>query len=211
MCLLDLIYPRKCAFCHKKMGKEKGWFCSACRNSLPYSREINRKIPFVDECRSVLYYENDVRESLHRYKFGGLSMYADVYGELLMHSLGDYISSADVISYVPLSRQRLRSRGYDQARLLAEYLAKASGKRCIPVLKKQRNTAPQSGTGGAEERKKNIKGAYIPVNREEVQGLTVLLTDDIVTTGSTVSECAAVLKTAGAKRVHAVTVAQKRT
>lgn len=137
-------------------------------------------------------------------------MYADVYGEMLMHHLGEFVNSADVISYVPLSRQRLRSRGYDQARLLAEYLAKASGKRCVPVLKKHRNTAPQSGTGGAEERKKNIKGAYVPLNSKDFRGLTVLLTDDIVTTGSTVSECAAVLKTAGAKSVYAVTVAQKR-
>ena len=79
---------------------------------------------------------------------------------------------------------------------------------CEELLKKVRNTAPQSGTGSRAERKSNIKDAYRTVQEEKIIGKTILLVDDIVTTGATLSECAQALKRAGANQVRALTLAR---
>jgi ComF family protein len=113
-----------------------------------------------------------------------------------------------VITWVPLSRKRKRTRGYDQARLLAEALAAGSSIPCSGLLVKQREAAPQSGSGGREERKANIRDAYRTKNEIDIRGKTVLLVDDIVTTGATLEECAAVLSSAGAACIKAVTIAR---
>ena len=114
----------------------------------------------------------------------------------------------DIITWVPLSRKRLRERGYDQARLLAKATAKTLGMPLTPTLYKQRNTQPQSGTGDAAKRRANITGAYRMKKGADVTGKRVLLIDDIVTTGSTLLECARVLGKAGAEQVVCATVAR---
>lgn len=114
----------------------------------------------------------------------------------------------DLVTWVPLSRRRLRERGYDQARLLARSTARELGLPLTPTLHKQRNTQPQSGTGDAAKRRANIAGAYRMKQGADVTGKRVLLMDDIVTTGATLSECARVLGKAGAEQVVCATVAR---
>ena len=110
---------------------------------------------------------------------------------------------------VPLATATLlRERGYDQARLLAKATAKTLGMPLTPTLYKQRNTQPQSGTGDAAKRRANITGAYRMKKDADVTGKRILLIDDIVTTGSTLSECARVLGKAGAEQVVCATVAR---
>ena len=116
----------------------------------------------------------------------------------------------DIITWVPLSRKRKRSRGYDQAKLIADAFARRTGIPCRGLLKKIKNTAPQSGTDSREERRTNIADAYMPLCPEEISGRRILLMDDIVTTGATLSECAKVLTRAGAKDVRALTLARTR-
>lgn len=118
--------------------------------------------------------------------------------------------SCDIITWVPLSRKRLRKRGYDQARLLAEELSRISGVGCCRLLQKTRNNPAQSGTGSAEKRRANVSGVYRAADEDQVKGKSILLVDDIVTTGATLSECARVLISAGAREVKAVTVARKQ-
>ena len=118
--------------------------------------------------------------------------------------------SCDIITWVPLSRKRLRQRGYDQARLLATELSKKAGIECCRLLKKTRNNPAQSGTGGAEKRRANVSGVYTALSPEKITGKSILIVDDIVTTGATLSECGRMLLSAGAKEVKAVTVARKR-
>ena len=150
-----------------------------------------------------------MRESLLRYKFGGATGYAKVYGRLVAETVRTELPGAyDIITWVPLSRKRLRERGYDQARLLAKVTAKALGMPLTPTLYKQRNTQPQSGTGDAAKRRANITGAYRMKKGADVTGKRVLLIDDIVTTGSTLLECARVLGKAGAEQVVCATVAR---
>lgn len=208
--LLDLIYPPRCAFCRRLLsGREKG-VCRFCRPKLPYVPADGQVQHFrnVDKCLSPLYYHGNVKDSLHRYKFGGATAYADIYSEFIVKCIDENQISCDSITWVPLSRRRLRKRGYDQAELLAELIAKHLGQRPIRLLKKLRDTPPQSQTGSAEKRRANIAGAYACLHPEQVQGKRILLVDDIVTTGATLSEAAKVLKKAGAKEVICATLAR---
>ena len=208
--LLDLIYPPRCAFCRRLLsGREKG-VCRFCRPKLPYVPADGQVQHFrnVDKCLSPLYYHGNVKDSLHRYKFGGATAYADIYSEFIVKCIDENQISCDSITWVPLSRRRLRRRGYDQAALLAKLIARHLGQSPVRLLKKLRDTPPQSQTGSAEKRRANIAGAYACLRPELVQGKRVLLVDDIVTTGATLSEAARVLKKAGAKEVICVTLAR---
>ena len=208
--LLDLLYPPRCAFCRRLLtGQERG-VCRFCRPKLPFVPADAQVQHFknVDQCLSPLYYYGSVRDSLHRYKFEGLTVYADIYSEFIVKCIDENQISCDSITWVPLSRRRLHKRGYDQAALLAKETGKRLGLRPVPLLLKQRDTPPQSQSGNAGKRRANIAGAYCCPHPERVAGKQILLVDDIVTTGATLSEAAGVLKRAGAKAVIAVTLAR---
>ena len=211
--LLDLLFPPRCAFCHKLIPPGSGGICGECEKSLPYTAgaDIKQKIPFISTCAAPLYYEGKVRESLLRYKFSQCTGYAEIYAPLAARCIeenlqGEYV----IISWVPLSRKRLRKRGYDQAELLAKAVGKLLGLPAVPTLKKIRNTKAQSGTGGAAKRRANISGAYAVHDGADVAGKRILLIDDIVTTGSTLSECARTLAMAGAENISAAALARHR-
>ncbi len=208
--LLELLYPRRCAFCRRLTGGEG--VCAACRKELPAVRgeALEQRFPYVERCLAPLYYEGAVRESLLRYKFGGLRAYGKIYSEILSKCVDGKEISCDIITWVPLSRKRLRRRGYDQARLLAEGLAEHLGLPCVRLLDKTRDTPPQSGVGGAEARRANAAGVYRAADPARTAGRRVLLVDDIVTTGATFSACAAVLRMAGAASVSAAALARRR-
>ncbi len=206
--LLDLLYPPRCCFCHNLMPTGVR-LCEHCRETLPYTRgEAQlREVKGIEKCVSPLRYEKTVRESLLRYKFHSLCGYAQIYGDFLVKCIDENGISCDSITWVPLSRARRWTRGYDQAELLAREISRRTGLPCKRMLRKIRNNPAQSGIHGAAQRRENVKGKYRAVSPETIRGKRVLLVDDIVTTGSTLAECAAVLKAADAKAVCAVTVA----
>lgn len=208
--LLDLLFPRKCAFC-RRLTQNGATVCPHCREKLPYTNYAARQdFPNLDACYSPLYYTEEVRQSLLRYKFGGLRMYASVYGEYLAKCIDENRISCDSITWVPLSRMRLRRRGYDQARLLAEEVSRRLSIPCFPALRKLRNNPRQSATGNAEKRRRNVKGVYAALPDADLAGKTILLVDDIVTTGATLSEAASVLRKAGAASVIGLTLARRK-
>lgn len=211
-CFLDLLYPPRCIFCHRLVESSAQTVCKACAESLPYAIGAGqrRKVTFVSQCVSPLYYEGLVRDSFLRYKFGGTTGYAEVYGKYIAKSVDENEITCDIITWVPLSRRRLRKRGYDQARLLAETVATHMGVECRRVVVKSVHNAAQSSTGDAARRRANVSGAYKVSDPESVKGKSILLVDDVVTTGSTLSECARVLLMAGASKVSAATLARKR-
>ena len=145
-----------------------------------------------------------------RYKFGGLSVYAPKYAELMCACIERNGLSFDLISWAPLGPKRLRKRGYDQAKLLALEISKRFGIPCAQLLNKTADNPPQSGTGSAEKRRANVSGVYRVREPALAADRRVLLVDDIVTTGATISECAKELKTAGAKCVCAATLSRSR-
>lgn len=210
--LLDLLYPPRCVFCRKLLKKGEGPVCEKCLGELPYTRNGGeRSGDFFSVCVAPLYYEGDVRESLLRYKFNEAAGYARAYGALVAECVRDRLAGRyDLISWVPLSKKRYKERGYDQARLLAEAAALELGDAAIPTLEKRRDVARQSGMGSAEKRRANISGAYRALDPELIAGKRILLIDDIVTTGSTLSECARTLLQSGAKEVMCAAVARSR-
>ncbi len=208
--ILDFFFPPRCTFCHR-LTQEGAAVCPRCRERLPFTGSAaQQSFPHLDGCCSPLYYTDSVRDSLLRYKFGGLKLYAAVYGEYLAKCVDENTFSCDSITWVPLSRRRLRRRGYDQARLLAEEVGKRLRLPCVCLLRKKKNNPAQSRTGNAEKRRRNVKGVYEAVHDADLSGKRILLVDDIVTTGATLSECAAVLKAAGAKAVFACTLARRK-
>ena len=207
--LLDLLFPRRCAFC-RRLTQNGALVCPRCCGTLPYTGAAAKQRFSSLECYSPLYYTDEVRSSLLRYKFGGLNAYAKVYGEFLSKCIDENGISCDSITWVPLSGRRLRRRGYDQAGLLAEELSRRMSVPCAAMLRKKRDNRAQSTVGNAENRRRNVKGVYEALTSATIRGKRVLLVDDIVTTGATLSACAAELKKAGAKEIVAVTVARRK-
>ncbi len=207
-CILEFIYPTRCAFCHclTENGEK---VCDRCRRELPQRRNpvLELRIPYVSKTICPFYYENYVRDSLLRYKFDGLRAYAEIYSEFLAKCIDETAISCDIITWVPLSKKRYRKRGYDQAQLIAENLARSMNTECEKLIEKTVNNPAQSGSGGAAKRKANVKGVYAALEPEHIRGKRILIIDDIVTTGATVSECAGVLHKCGASEVIACAVA----
>lgn len=212
--LLDLLFPPKCPFCEKILEKGQVLLCPDCQRDLPWTQgtQGERKLEFADLCTAPLWYRDKVRASHHRYKFSGVRAYVKPYAILMAQCVTDHLQGRfDVITWVPLSRNRLRRRGYDQSRLLAQRLAQEVGVPCECLLKKVRNTVAQSGLNEESERRANVLGAYTMLAGANAVGRRVLLVDDVVTTGATLSECARVLCTAGATEVVCVTMAMAGT
>lgn len=207
-CLLDWLYPEKCVLCGRVLQRQELDLCHACRTEAPDCTRFRAKFPFISQWIALWRYEGNVRSSLHRYKFYGHRVYAKSYGRLLaMRLLTEEMTDFDILTYVPVSRKRLRRRGYDQVQLFAEAVAAELNVPCRPTLEKFRHNRQQSMIVGDAQRRANVLGVYRVLQEAELSGKRVLLLDDIVTTGATASECARVLLTAGAKEVHLAVLA----
>lgn len=204
--ILNLLFPRKCVLCQKLLSREESAICPECDKEHPFRSPGKTKLRFIDSWYTLWNYREDVRESIHRYKFSGRQNYAGCYGQLLARNLPDD-AEWDVITWVPVSRRRSASRGYDQGKLLAQALSRELEIPERKLLWKIRNTVPQSSLQGEASRRANIIGAYICKNESEVSGKRILIVDDVLTTGATACECAKVLRIAGAESVSLATVA----
>ncbi len=210
--ILDLVYPTRCVLCRRFLPPGRPSICPACQGRMPQTEEgFGRKGDFFSRCVSALYYEGDVREAIQRFKFQGAQAYAVPFGELVAQVIYERMEGEyDILSWVPLDAGRRRSRGYDQAELLARNAGRRLRREPVRVLKKRRGVRPQSNTGAPEKRRANIAGAYRVIDPAAVAGKRILLVDDIVTTGSTLSECAKTLLLAGAEDVRCATLATTR-
>ncbi|MCI5562723.1 MAG: ComF family protein [Intestinimonas massiliensis] len=212
--LLDLLFPPRCVFCRRLLHRGEEGICPRCQQELPWAlgAEAEQTGEFFSLCASPLWYQDQVRASFHRYKFKGVRGYSRTYGRLVAQCVQDHLAGRyDLITWVPLSRARLRQRGYDQAMLLASAAALELDDVAAETLRKVRDTEAQSGLGKNDaSRRANVLSAYQVTDPALVEGRRVLLIDDIVTTGSTLSECARVLRTAGAADVVCAALARSR-
>ena len=153
--------------------------------------------------------EGAVREAILSFKFKGRTEALDCFGSLMARTAAQEFSGEfDAVTWVPVSAKRLRKRGFDQARYLCASLCVDWHTTPQETLRKVRDNPPQSGLEEAGQRRANVLGVYRAP--DAAAGLRVLLDDDVVTTGSTLSECARTLLTAGAAEVVCVTLAQAR-
>ena len=206
--LLDLFFPPRCAFC-RRTGVHG--VCADCERTLPYAKVQLCEGAGFGRCASPLLYEDAVRESLLRFKFHGAQSAAEGYGELLARCAAEELGGQfDTVTWVPVSKKRRRVRGYDQSELLARVIAKKLSLPLVPALQKHAERGPQSQLKDAAQRRSNASGAFSVLSGADVSGKTLLLIDDIVTTGATLSECCRVLKDAGAARVDCAAFASPR-
>lgn len=205
--LLDLIYPPKCAFCGKLLGKDESDLCGKCRKALPEVGGSIKRGENFRQCWSVYDYVGFVAESVRRFKFSGMQQYAQVYGRLIAMNLLRNKVCFDVLTWVPISKKRRRQRGYEQTYLIAKTVAAELQCPCVPTLKKVRDNPPQSLQKTAANRRGNVLNAYQAVHPERFRDKRVLLIDDIITTGATLSECSKTLLIAGAAQVDCATLA----
>lgn len=206
---LDLLFPPKCPFCRAIL--ERPGICDDCAADLPWYEDGFRVINGL-YCAAPLRYEGAVRETLLQFKFRGRAGAAQGLGTLLARCAAERLSGMfDVVSYVPISRERRRQRGYNQSELLAEAACRAWGTRPETLLVKIADNPPQSGISDAAARWKNVAGVYRPAPGGKISGRRVLLIDDIRTSGATLCECASVLHDGGASAICGLTVAAAET
>ena len=198
--LLDLLFPPKCPFCRKVL--DAPGMCPECEASLPWTDEDGglRTLRGGLLCAAPLWYEGGIREAVRRFKFHGGVSAAGPLGELVAQAAAERFSGEfDVVTWAPVSAKRLRKRGYDQSRLLAERACALWGVEPEALLRKVRDNPAQSGLECAEDRWRNTEGVYEA--QGDPAGKRVLLIDDICTTGATLVSAAGALLSAGAAGV----------
>ncbi len=217
--IINIIYPPNCIFCRQILSYDAALqICSACYCGLPFAKETLLTTTqeagdhYCDGAVSVFEYTGVVKESLIRFKFYNEPGYYRTYAGLIAEKLTRIV---DIMQYhmvisVPLHKHKEFSRGYNQAYLISKGLSR---KLMLPersgLIKRCRYTEAQSLLD-KEKRCQNVKGAFTVKSPDRVAGKSILLVDDILTTGSTLEECARVLKNAGAMKITAVVVATGR-
>lgn len=229
--LLSLFYPATCVVCSENVEPSeylcerciglatriKPPFCEKC--SEPFPGAITQTFSCANCEHRVLHFDSAVaayrsrgvvRRLVHQFKYSGQRFLRFPIAEWLCETLRDPRLDGrrfDVIVPVPLHPARERERGFNQAQLLAEILADFATLPLCPLLERVRYTSTQTAHDRAE-RMENLRDAFRLRKNRDVRDLRVLLIDDVLTTGSTLSECARVLKAAGAVSVHAATAAR---
>lgn len=191
---------------------------SECAEHVPaaagpvYCRDCLGGAAYFQMSRSAGPYEGDLKSAVQRLKFSGKRDLAGHISGIMFHSIinNQYYIKAAVIAAVPLSSERLRQRGFNQAELLACGLSEKMKIPFLPVLRKVRETFSQTGLHRAG-RKKNLVGAFELTDPVAVKGKTVLLVDDVITTGSTLNIVSEALAKGGAATVLCITAAAGRT
>lgn len=202
-----------CAICGERLFSS---YASSALESEPRCGLCRRIQPTF--ARAVAYgsYEGGLRELIHLLKYGGVRPATNVLGRMLADAIAElkFDSSAEPIAVipVPLYHARLRDREFNQAETIAraamKFIPASSGLRLCPgVLRRKRETASQTGLT-RHQRRENVRGAFVVTQPEIIKGRQVLVVDDVYTTGATVSECARVLRRAGATKVWVATVAR---
>ena len=208
--LLQLLFPPRCAFCGDLLEQEEAerGICGRCVQQIGLARRNTKTIDLVDRVVWALDYEDLVREALHDYKFNGHRDTAAPFANLMCGVVLNWEDPFfDLVSYVPTNRSNVRKRGFHHTGLLAREVGKRLELPVVPLLCKCRKTKAMFDLTPAE-RRANILGAIaLDCPPERIAGKRLLLVEDIVTTGATVSECARVLKEAGAAEVSVVALA----
>ena len=218
---LDLVFPPTCAVC----STEGRFLCKGCETSLPRLQKPSclmraspgaaslcswcaRTAPASDGIRAPYLMEGAVRDMVYSLKYRNLRASAPKLARLMTGYLESEPMPAKVLMPVPLHSRRERERGYNQSELLSRELSNATG---IPLetgsLRRTHNTPPQVSMESPDERRLNIQGAFDCASN--VDTVEVLLIDDVITTGSTISACARALKDAGASSVWGLALARQ--
>lgn len=232
---LNLLYPPHCLCCGSSLHREADrYLCEGCKKGIayiknprcpkcgaglaPYSRTENGcmycntlQLRF-DTAFSAAYFHGAVKELIHCFKYSKkeylIKPLMDITSKALETGIPFPVNPHWIVP-VPLHWRKKMQRGFNQAELLAQYIGRNLGIKMLPrCLSRLRDTHPQTSLS-TTQRKENVKGAFrVRAPSNCIKGKTVLLVDDVLTTGLTASECAWALKRAGVERVYVLTVAR---
>ena len=224
---LNFLLPPHCPICHKpildnhavcgecfgKLFFLGSTVCQRCGKPLPY-KEVRicgaclKKSPVYQQARSVLKYNEFSKALILPFKHADSIELTPLLVQWMDQKGKELIENCDCLIPVPLHLKRLLKRKYNQSALLAQKLAKIHHKDYEPsVLMRRRHTESQ-GHMTAKQRQENVKNAFKIQNSDKIKGKKILLIDDVMTTGATVSECSKVLIKAGAESVDVLTLAR---
>ncbi len=206
---INFFYPNICPCCEAIIESDSD-FCSSCKNSFTifdYDFEINYADDFVAYC----IYEGEIRNAVRKFKYDycGNSYYAFAFCILQALRRKQLTSDIDLVTYIPMTKSDLKSRGYNQTKMIAKEIYYQSEIPCMDILVKVKETKAQKSLN-RDERRDNLYGAFNVRNNVDLKGKCVLIVDDLCTTGSTLSEAARVLKEAGAEKVIAASFAKTK-
>jgi ComF family protein len=229
--LVDAILPPLCLGCSEIVASP-GALCAECwrrfsfitapqceRCGVPFVRDLGQQARCTDclvrpprfrRARSVLVYDERSRRVVLPLKHGDRTDLARACGDWMTRAGAELLEAADYVAPVPLHWRRLFTRRYNQAALLARMVARNGGVAFAPdLLRRRRWTGSQAGLK-AQERRRNVRQAFdVPARwSNKVEGMTVLLVDDVLTTGATIDACTRALKEAGATHVDVLTLAR---
>lgn len=205
MGIQSLLFPTRdlCYFCKDRTPYLTGYICSDCRERLVFmNKEVNMESEYISQALYCITYNRYLKELVHGFKFNGKSYLYKPFGEIMISTIKEMnIKDIDLIAYIPIHRRKEAIRGYNQSELLASYIAKEldvsiSMKNLVKIKwTKEQNTLDRI------QRLKNLKDSFYIKNPSEFYNKSILLIDDIITTGSTFNECSRLLIEKGAKAV----------
>ena len=226
--MLDVIFPRTCPVCGKALVASEQLVCDLCKRKAtlitePTCRRCGKSIAktsdeYCFDCKkrgevhydkgfAVWEYDKYMKESVARFKYSGRREYGDYFVSEVLYHYGSQLKQLelDAILPIPLHKEKQRFRGFNQAEILARVIGKKLGIPVIPeMLVRNKKTLPQKDLSAAE-RLKNLSGAFAA--GEIPEGIrSVILVDDIYTTGSTIEACARALRASGISRVYFVVI-----
>lgn len=214
----------RCVVCGKEIF-DQTHFCKECLNSLPviagatcnhcgrtlkastqFCTTCKGRLIFLDKCRSVYDYKKPVSVLIKNFKYYNARYLCDLFAEGLVNLYLKNYLNVDGVVYVPMSSKAEKKRGYNQSKLLAQEFCKRTGIMLLDCLEKNKETVRQA-TLSKEARIKNLKKAFRVTDKKLVEGKSVVIIDDVSTTGSTGEALAECLKRAKATNVYLLTVA----
>ncbi len=203
---ISLLMPNRCPFCNRVVGAQEFW-CDKCYESLNFVDVQDPPPRGVDRLYAVCYYDNDSKSAVLRMKNGFYRYSIDAFSAMISEAFPEEIRQADVLTAIPSSRERCRELGYPHSEKIAELVSVMSG---VPYQRtmKVRNFKNEQKYLGAKLRSENVRDAFVIVPSADIRGKTVLVIDDVCTTGATLSAAAEILRNAGAASVDAAVFAR---
>ncbi len=211
---MGILFTRSCVLCGMPLDAEAGckaMLCAACAEEVRTRYRLHHpiSIPDADSAAAALYYTGTVRKAMQQFKFQHKQHYADWFSAQILPILAEHLDDwhPDLITYMPIGFVHLHKRGYNQAELLAKPIAAAFGLPCRATLRKRAFTPKQSTRKDAAARQQNAARALLPLANTDIQDKSVVLIDDIITTGATASAAVKLLRNIGAARVYVLAAA----
>lgn len=209
VCGVEIFEGRYCKDCKKTLPLISGARCDHCGRKLKKAAEYcdsckEKNISF-DKARSAFDYEYPISSLIMKLKYEGAGYLSEIFAEDLAPIYFSEFTCADFISFVPMTEAHKKERGYNQAELIARALSEIVGVEVKQCAVKTKETLRQATLSGSE-RRENLSGAFRAL-KSEVKGKTVVIVDDVMTTGATADALSSALKNAGAEKTFVLTVA----